>query len=116
MRRDSIFRGASITKPLTAALAMLLVECWGFRGGGDTSLRQPWNVVGRYGWDGGTGTAAYVEPQHATVSVVLTQVELGGPDSAGVLETFWAAAAPWRAAALRGHGWKTTFTMPSSFF
>jgi len=26
MRRDSIFRGASITKPLTAALAMLLVE------------------------------------------------------------------------------------------
>ena len=26
MRRDSIFRGASITKPLTAALAMVLVE------------------------------------------------------------------------------------------
>ncbi|GAA1438699.1 serine hydrolase [Mycobacterium cookii] len=62
---------------------------WGFGGGVDTSVRQPWNVVGRYGWVGGTGTAAYVDPQHATVSVVLTQVELGGPEPAGVLEAFW---------------------------
>ncbi len=67
---------------------------WGFGGGVDTSVRQPWNVVGRYGWVGGTGTAAYVDPQHATVSVVLTQIELGGPDSVGVLEAFWTAAAP----------------------
>lgn len=64
---------------------------WGFGGGVDTSVLQPWNVVGRYGWVGGTGTAAYVDPQHATVSVILTQVELGGPESAGVLEAFWRA-------------------------
>ena len=66
---------------------------WGFGGGVDTEVRTAWNVIGRYGWVGGTGTAAYVDPQHATVSILLTQVELDGPGSAGVLETFWTAAA-----------------------
>ncbi|MGL5810635.1 MAG: serine hydrolase domain-containing protein [Nocardioides sp.] len=66
---------------------------WGFGGAVDTELLNPWNVPGRYGWVGGTGTAAYVDPQHGTVSVILTQVELGGPDSTRVLESFWTAAA-----------------------
>ncbi len=35
---------------------------WGFGGGVDTSLIDPWNVIGRYGWVGGTGTSAYVHP------------------------------------------------------
>ncbi len=65
---------------------------WGFGGGVDTALRAPWNVIGRYGWVGGTGTAAYVDPQHGTVSILLTQVELDGPDASGVLESFWTAA------------------------
>jgi CubicO group peptidase (beta-lactamase class C family) len=34
---------------------------WGFGGGVDTALRAPWNVIGRYGWVGGTGTATYVD-------------------------------------------------------
>lgn len=66
---------------------------WGFGGGVDTELLHEWNVVGRYGWVGGTGTAAYVDPRAGTVSILLTQVELGGPESAGVLEAFWTAAA-----------------------
>jgi CubicO group peptidase (beta-lactamase class C family) len=66
---------------------------WGFGGGVDTDVLNRWNVVGRYGWVGGTGTAAYVDPQHGTVSIILTQVELGGPESAAVLESFWTAAA-----------------------
>lgn len=65
---------------------------WGFGGGVDTELRTPWNVIGRYGWVGGTGTAAYVDPQHGMVSILLTQVELDGPDAATVLESFWTAA------------------------
>lgn len=68
-------------------------QSWGFGGTIDTDLREPWNVIGRYGWVGGTGTAIYVDPQHRTVSIILTQVELGGPDSARVLESFWTAAA-----------------------
>lgn len=66
---------------------------WGFGGGVDTAVLHPWNVVGRYGWVGGTGTSAYVDPQHGTVSILLTQVELGGPGTTEVLEAFWTAAA-----------------------
>jgi CubicO group peptidase (beta-lactamase class C family) len=66
---------------------------WGFGGGVDTSVRDPWNVVGRYGWVGGTGTSAYVIPSRASVNVLLTQVELGGPASTAVLEAFWTYAA-----------------------
>lgn len=66
---------------------------WGFGGGVDTAERNAWNVPGRYGWVGGTGTAGYVDARHDLVTVILTQVELGGPDSAGVLESFWTAVA-----------------------
>lgn len=66
---------------------------WGFGGSVDIEVLNPWNVPGRYGWVGGTGTAAYVDPQHGSVSVILTQVELGGPNSTRVLESFWTAAA-----------------------
>ena len=66
---------------------------WGFGGSVDIAVRNPWNAPGRYGWVGGTGTAAYVDPLHDTVSVILTQVELGGPDSTRTLEAFWTAAA-----------------------
>lgn len=52
---------------------------WGFGGGVDTSVRDPWNVVGRYGWVGGTGTAAYVTPSTGTIAIVLAQSTLGGP-------------------------------------
>ena len=37
-------------------------------------------MIGRYGWIGGTGTAAYVIPSTGTVVVWLGQVELTGPD------------------------------------
>lgn len=66
---------------------------WGLGGSVDIAELRPWNVLGRYGWVGGTGTAAYVDRQHGTVSVILTQVELGGPDSTRVLESFWTATA-----------------------
>ncbi|MGB7979755.1 MAG: hypothetical protein WCF36_03055 [Candidatus Nanopelagicales bacterium] len=52
-----------------------------------------WNAPGRYGWVGGTGTAAHVNPLHDTVSVILTQVGVSGPDLARTLETFWTAPA-----------------------
>ncbi|RYB94812.1 class A beta-lactamase-related serine hydrolase [Nocardioides oleivorans] len=66
---------------------------WAYGGGVDTSVREPWNVVGRYGWVGGTGTSAYVIPSHGSVNVLLTQVELGSPESTAVMEAFWTYAA-----------------------
>ncbi|WP_253941944.1 serine hydrolase [Nocardioides sp. zg-1230] len=61
---------------------------WGFGGGVDTELIDPWNVVGRYGWVGGTGTSAYVHPD-GTVAVLLTQVVLGSPGIDELLKAFW---------------------------
>ncbi|MBS2936602.1 beta-lactamase family protein [Nocardioides sp. J2M5] len=67
---------------------------WGFGGGVDTTVRESWNVVGRYGWVGGTGTATYVDPVHDVVSVALAQVELGAPGIEDLLKAFWTAVSP----------------------
>jgi CubicO group peptidase (beta-lactamase class C family) len=65
---------------------------WGFGGGVDTELIDRWNVVGRYGWVGGTGTSAYVHPSSGLVAVLLTQIGLADP-AVALLETFWTACA-----------------------
>jgi CubicO group peptidase (beta-lactamase class C family) len=68
-------------------------QSWGYGCGVDIEVRNSWNVRGRYGWVGGTGTAAYAVPADDSIAILLTQVELGGPSGSGVLESFWAAAA-----------------------
>lgn len=68
-------------------------QAWGFGGSVDVDAAQPWNVPGRYGWIGGTGTAGYVYPSTGTVAVWLAQVELQGPDDFSVLGEFLTLAA-----------------------
>jgi CubicO group peptidase (beta-lactamase class C family) len=68
-------------------------QSWGFGGGVDIERRHSWNVPGRFGWVGGTGTSAYVVPSDDSVAILLTQVELAGPTGSTVIEGFWAAAA-----------------------
>ena len=46
---------------------------WGFGGSVATD--------GRYGWIGGTGTTAHIAPSTGTVGVLLTQVQMTGPDA-----------------------------------
>jgi len=53
---------------------------WGFGGSVDIRLNSRWNVLGRYGWVGGTGTAGYVIPSSDTVVIWMGQVELSGPE------------------------------------
>ncbi|MEU9104400.1 serine hydrolase domain-containing protein [Streptomyces xanthophaeus] len=65
---------------------------WGFGGSVDVARLDPWNVPGRYGWIGGTGTAAHVVPATGTVTVLLTQRELSGPNAPGYMREFWAHA------------------------
>jgi len=70
---------------------------WGFGGGVDVRLEDPWNVVGRYGWVGGTGTAGYVIPSTGTVVVWLSQVELSGSQGMAAMAevlTYAATTAP----------------------
>ncbi len=71
--------------------AFLDGQGWGFGGSVDITEDQPWNVVGRYGWVGGTGTAAYVVPATDTATILLSQVEFDGP-KAELIDTFLAAS------------------------
>lgn len=66
---------------------------WGFGGSVDRSAAEPWNVPGRYGWVGGTGTAGYVIPSRGLVTVWLGQVQMAGPADFDSLAAFltWAA-------------------------
>ena len=89
---------AMMTDQLTPAIratdtVFLDGQSWGYGGGVDIAVLNPWNVIGRYGWVGGTGTSAYVVPSDGSIAILLTQRELGGPGGNPVLESFWAAAA-----------------------
>jgi CubicO group peptidase (beta-lactamase class C family) len=64
---------------------------WGLGTGVDVEAAEPWMAPGRWGWTGGTGTTAHVDPARDTVSVLLTQRAMTGPlDGFG---DFWTAVA-----------------------
>ena len=52
---------------------------WGLGTGVDIAAAEPGMAPGRWGWTGGTGTAAYVDPTRDTVCVILTQRAMTGP-------------------------------------
>ena len=66
---------------------------WGYGGQVDVAPVDPWNVPGRYGWVGGTGTAAHVVPPTGTVTVLLTQVAMTSPTPTALMREFWGCAA-----------------------
>lgn len=66
---------------------------WGFGGSVDVTGRDPWNVPGRYGWVGGSGTAAHVVPATNTVTVLFTQASMTGPTPPPIMREFWRYAA-----------------------
>jgi CubicO group peptidase (beta-lactamase class C family) len=66
-------------------------ESWGMGTGVDAEAAQPWMAPGRWGWTGGTGTTAYVDPVRGTVCVLLTQREMTGPQDG--FDDFWTAVA-----------------------
>ncbi|MFC5031300.1 serine hydrolase domain-containing protein [Streptomyces sp. DSM 41987] len=66
---------------------------WGFGGSVDVAAVDPWNVPGRYGWVGGTGTAAHITPSTGAVTILLSQLEMSGPTPPAVMRDFWRYAA-----------------------
>jgi CubicO group peptidase (beta-lactamase class C family) len=64
---------------------------WGLGTGVDVAAAEPWQAPGRWGWTGGTGTDAKVDPVRKVVSVLLTQRAMTGPEDGP--EPFWAAVA-----------------------
>jgi CubicO group peptidase (beta-lactamase class C family) len=63
--------------------SMLFLEGagWGF-GGAVTP-------DGRYGWVGGTGTAAHVAQSTGTIGILLTQLQMPGPTPTQFMREFW---------------------------
>jgi CubicO group peptidase (beta-lactamase class C family) len=59
--------------------------------GVDVENAEPWMAPGRWGWTGGTGTTAHVDPSRDTVGVLLTQRAMAGPLEG--FPDFWTAIA-----------------------
>jgi CubicO group peptidase (beta-lactamase class C family) len=62
---------------------------WGFGGSVDVEAIDPWNVPGRYGWVGGTGTTAHITSSTGAVSILLSQGEMAGPTPTALMRDFW---------------------------
>jgi CubicO group peptidase (beta-lactamase class C family) len=76
-----------------AGRVFLQGQGWGFGGSVDVEAADPWNVPGRYGWIGGTGTAAHIVPATAAVTILLTQTAMTGPTPTALMRDFWRHAA-----------------------
>ncbi len=62
---------------------------WGFGGSVNIAPIDPWNIAGRYGWVGGTGTSAHIIPSAGTVAILLTQVAADSPIPPEWMRDFW---------------------------
>ncbi|MFD9958939.1 serine hydrolase domain-containing protein [Amycolatopsis sp. NPDC058986] len=76
-----------------ASTLFLEGQGWGHGGSVDVAAVDPWNVPGRYGWVGGTGTTAHVIPATGTVAVLLTQLAMTNPAPTPLMRDFWRYAA-----------------------
>jgi CubicO group peptidase (beta-lactamase class C family) len=83
------------TTPAQREIGQLFLEGqgWGFGGSVDIAAIDPWNIPGRYGWVGGTGTSAHITPSTGAVAILLTQVAADSPVPAEWMRDFWRYAA-----------------------
>jgi CubicO group peptidase (beta-lactamase class C family) len=83
------------TNPAQRDIGQLFLEGqgWGFGGSVDIDSANPWNVPGRYGWVGGTGTAAHIVPATGAVTILLTQVAATSPVPTPAIRQSWQYAA-----------------------
>jgi CubicO group peptidase (beta-lactamase class C family) len=65
---------------------------WGYGMAINIHREKPWNVPGRFGWDGGFGTSAYSDPKNDFIGILMTQRLMDSPDPAPVFDDFWTHA------------------------
>jgi CubicO group peptidase (beta-lactamase class C family) len=65
---------------------------WGFGGSVVTRQDDLANVPGRYGWTGGLGTSASVDPREDMIGILMTQRMMDSPDPPKVFLDFWTSA------------------------
>ncbi|MER8185534.1 serine hydrolase domain-containing protein [Kitasatospora sp. NPDC094015] len=93
-RTVRLMTGDRLTAPQRSAGGLFLDgQSWGYGGSVDIRRADPWNVPGRYGWVGGTGTSAHLVPSTGAVTILLTQLAAESPTAGAVFEDFWRYAA-----------------------
>ena len=65
---------------------------WGLGMEVDIRRTEVYRNPGRFGWDGGSGTSAYVDPKEGLIGILLTQRQLDSPQAPKVFTDFWTLA------------------------
>jgi CubicO group peptidase (beta-lactamase class C family) len=65
---------------------------WGFVMSVDIRRDDLSHNLGRFGWDGGTGTTAYVDPAENMIGILFTQRMMDSPEPPKVFSDFWTLA------------------------
>ena len=61
---------------------------WGY-GMAVRTFRGDYAPIGQFGWDGGSGTSTYADPENQLTGLLLTQVGMSVPNSAMLIHDFW---------------------------
>jgi len=64
---------------------------WGLGLGVIIRRDSPSASPGRFGWDGGLGSSAWVDPKENLIGILLTQVAMTSPQPPAVFHDFWTA-------------------------
>jgi CubicO group peptidase (beta-lactamase class C family) len=103
LKRDAIFRIASLTKLITAVAATPEQRAWseiffgthsswGLGMAVDIWRNEIHQTPGRFGWMGGLGTTAYNDPAERMISILFTQRGMDSPEPPKVFNDFWTLA------------------------
>jgi CubicO group peptidase (beta-lactamase class C family) len=65
---------------------------WGLGMGVDIARHDIFHTPGRFGWTGGTGTTAYVDPAEDMIGILFTQRMMDSPTPPTVFSDFWTLA------------------------
>ena len=65
---------------------------WGLGIAVDIGRSEIYHTPGRYGWTGGTGTTAYIDPAEGMIGILFTQRMMDSPEPPKIFTDFWTAA------------------------
>jgi len=65
---------------------------WGLGMAVDIRRQEIYHKPGRYGWTGGFGTTAYIDPADRVIGILFTQRMMDSPDPPRVFTDFWTLA------------------------
>jgi CubicO group peptidase (beta-lactamase class C family) len=65
---------------------------WGLGMAVDIARSEIYHTPGRYGWTGGTGTTAYIDPSEGMIGILFTQRMMDSPEPPKFFTDFWTLA------------------------